>query len=221
MIFRFDAKGKAAEFDAEIKRFFQAYFSLERVTLFRPEDKLKFVSKNGMVVYEFGVDFVEFSVKQPEYVKYERLSEYEKPVLDYLQLFGINELSKLVMYKYNQLEYQAEDTYQVKEIMDNVFSDKLTSDIEEGGLDDYTRWEKTKLIQDDSGQSQFTIEYGFRQDAQGQNTGFLTLKTQIESIGEGIALTDVKREMEAFNQILDNGFHWCVNPKIINIMNKA
>lgn len=221
MIFRFDTKGKPAELGAEIERFFQEHFSLEGVTLFRPEDKLKFVSKNGMVVYEFGVDFIELSVKQPEYVKYERLSDFKKPMFSYLQLLGINELSKLVMYKYNQLEYQAEGKYQAKEVMGNVFSDELTSDIEEGGQDDYTRWEKTKLIQDDSGQSQFTIEYGFRKDAQGQNTGFLTLKTQIESMGGTMALADVEKEMEAFNQILDNGFHWCVKPEIINIMNKA
>lgn len=221
MIFRFDVRNRTDEFGAKVESFFRTHFSSEGVTLSGPDDKLKFVSKNGMVVYEFGVGFVELSVKQPEYVSYERLSDFKEPVFDYLQLLEINELSKLVMYKYNQLEYQAEDKYQAKEIMGNVFSDKLTSDIEEGGLDNCTRWEKTKLIQDDFGQSQFTIEYGFRQDAQGQNTGFLTLKTQIESIGGGIALTDVKREMEAFNQILDNGFHWCVKPKIINIMNKA
>lgn len=75
------------------------------------------------------------------------------------------ELKKLVMYKYNQLEYQVSGKKQVKAVMRDVFSDELLSDVEDIPADN-TRWEKTKQFSDEEPiHSMFTIEYGYRKDA--------------------------------------------------------
>lgn len=219
ILFCFSARNNIAELNAKVGEFFNTSFELEGITSSELEKGMEIFSKNGLVKFDFGTDTVELTVKQPEYRSYENISPLRRRMFEYLQLLEVSELQKLTMYKYNQLEYQAKNERLVKNVMGNVFSNDLLSDVEESKQGDYTRWEKTKQYSDE--QSQVTIEYGFRKDANDLNRGFLTLKTQIESTKKSIALTDIEKEMDSFNQILDNGFHWCVKSEIINIMKQS
>ena len=221
VIFRFDAMSRTPELDAEIERFFEESFSLKNFPVSGLEKNIKVFSNDGLTEFGFGTDFVELSVKQPEYVSYDHISPYRELMKKYIRVLKVLELKKLAMYKYNQLEYQVSGNKQVKAVMRDVFSDELLSDAEEIPADN-TRWEKTKQFSDgDPVHSLFTIEYGYRKDAQDSKNGALTLKTQIESMRDGIVFEDVEKVMEAFNQILDDGFHWCVVPEIINMMKEV
>ena len=128
------------------------------------------------------------------------------------------------MYKYNELVYQSRDNRRVNEVMSDVYSSQLLADVSEsdGNLEELTRWEKTKtFVDDENGYSIFTIEYGFRKKMSEQKKDALTLKTQIESGKDVISIEEVEGMMTSFNQNLDNGFHWCVNRDIIEIMKKV
>lgn len=220
IIFRFAAINRTTELDAAVEIFFRESFLLDGILISSLEKGMKVFSKDEQIIFFFGADFVELSIKQPEYVSYDHISPYRELLRNYLQTLKVGELKKLVMYKYNQLEYQANDEKQVKDVICDVLNSELMSDVGDV-LDNYTRWEKTTHFSDDDSQSQFTIEYGFRKDAQNPKNGALTMKTQIESMEDSITSTNVEEKMELFNHILDNGFHWCVVPEIINRMKEV
>lgn len=220
IIFHFDAMSRNSELDVAVEKFFEESFLLKGISISSLGKGMKVFSKDEQTIFIFGADFVELSVKQPEYVSYDHIFPYRELLRNYLQTLKVGELKKLVMYKYNQLEYQANDKKQTKDVICDVLNSELMSDARDV-LDDYTRWEKTKHFSDNDSQSQFTIEYGFRKDAQNPKNGALTMKIQIESMEDGITSTDVEKKMELFNQILDNGFHWCVVPEIINMMKEV
>lgn len=222
VIFGFDAVNNTAGLDAKVGDFFKEVFSLKDITFHALEKGFRVFSNDGLIVFVFGTSSVELAVKQPEYGSYERIFPLRSLMIRFLQLFDVNELGKLVMYKYNELKYQAAGDDHGREVMRNVFSDELLSDVGRDGQGDYTRMEKTvQIAEGEPGQSLFTVEYGFRRDADNQDMGFLTLKTRIESTGDAIPLADAESKMASFNQVLDDGFHWCVKPEIINIMNQA
>ena len=218
MTIRFDAMERTSELDAEVEKFFKESFSLEGISTSSLEKGIKVFSKNMQIVFGFGLNMVELTVKQPDYVSYTHIQPCRELMKKYLCVLKVKDLKGLMMYKYNQLEYQTTGDKQMKDVMRDVFSGELMLD-EEDIPTDNTRWEKTRQIPDGNPvQSLFTIEYGYRKDAQDSRCGALTLKTQIESTMDGIALTDVEKRMELFNQTLDDGFHWCVVPEIIKMM---
>ena len=212
MVFYFDSVAKDDAFDIKVKGFLKDSFGLDSATTSGLE---KVVSKDKTVTLEFGTEFVKLSIKRPEYRSYEddNVKELKSLMFKYIHLINVKKLTRLEMSKFNQLRYSSDKN--LKDIIGSVFCDELSDVIEDGS---FTRLEKIWTADDEKSNSQFTIEYGFRRDTPDSKDGFLTLKTKIESTGTMIAIEDIENRMEQFNQILDEGFHWCVKPEIINLM---
>ena len=223
-IFIFDSLITSDEQKTNIHNFFISTFNLEDITIDDLGKNLCVYSKDEMIRFDFSMNHVELAIKQPLYRSYENVSIWRGLMFKFLRNLGIKELKKLIMYKYNELEYQSKDGRKVNSVMSDVFSMQLMADISEtdNNLEDLTRWEKTKIFVDEErSNSLFTIEYGFRKKNTEQKSDSLILKTQIESKDIGIALNNIEKMMTSFNQELDNGFHWCVNPDVIEIMKKV
>ena len=223
-IFIFDPIIMSNEKKNNIHFFFNTTFKLKDIIVDDLEKNLSVYSKDEMIRFDFSMNHIELAIKQPLYRSYENVSIWRDVMFKFLNVLGIKELKKVLMYKYNELVYQSKDHRKVNEVMSDVFSSQLLADVSEsdGNLDELTRWEKTKtFIDDENGYSIFTIEYGFRKKMTEQKKDALTLKTQIESGKDVISIEEVKEMMTSFNQNLDNGFHWCVNHDIIEIMKKV
>lgn len=222
-IFIFDPIIMSDEKKTNIHDFFNITFKLEDIIVDDLNKNLSVYSKDEMIRFDFSMNHIELAVKQPLYRSYENVSIWRDVMFKFLNVLGIKELKKVLMYKYNELVYQSRDNRKVNEVMSDVYSSQLLADVSEsdGNLDELTRWEKTKtFIDNENGYSIFTIEYGFRKKMSEQKKDALTLKTQVESGENVIPIEEVEGMMASFNQNLDNGFHWCVNPDIIEIMKR-
>ena len=205
-------------------RFFDEAFGVEDM----PEEsfeKVVFVhSKDDMIRFHFALEFVQFSVKQPAYRSFEQLAVYRDKAFKYLEVLKVREISKIIFYKYNQLNYQLKNSGTPVDVMKDVFSTSLLNNMTEEDVKSQTglsRWEKSLCFQgEDATDSAFTIEYGFRKKSKDSEQDALTLKTQIESGNVNVKKDNVMAILSDYNQILDNGFHWCVTPDIIKEMKK-
>lgn len=222
-ICRFNKAEMSEEVKSSVQKFFFNSFKLEDIAVDGLNDMISLYSKDELIRYDFSLNSVELAIKQPLYKSYENTYSLRRLMLSFLSVLGIKELHKVIMYKYNQLEYQTTDNDPIKTVMDGVFSNELLSDVSESdweGQKLLARWERIKKETDGDSQSMFTIEYGFRRKNSEQKRDALTLKTQIESQDSIIATDSLENLMQEYNQYLDNAFHWCVKPDIIEAMKK-
>jgi hypothetical protein len=63
----------------------------------------------------------------------------------------------------------------------------------------------------------FIIEYGFRESDDRRGKGELTLKTLINN-ESNISISEIELTMSKLNEIIDDGFRWCVGDNIIEQM---
>lgn len=208
----------------KVGRFFEESFNVKDV---KAEDLTKPVSvysKDEMIRFYFSLSHVELAVKQPAYRSYEHIEALRKKAFEYLDLMGVESLSKVMLYKYNQLGYQLTESGSVADVMRDIFSPSLLGNMTEedmNSLDGLSRWERSYSLKgEDETNSSFTIEYGFRKKSLDSETDALTLKTQIETGIVVVNRDDLPRVLSEFNQILDNGFHWCVTTGIVDEMKK-
>ena len=208
----------------KVSRFFAESFGIKDVKAENLAKPVSVYSKDEMVRFYFSLSHVELAVKQPAYRSYEHIEPLRKKALEFLDMMGVESLSKVMLYKYNQLGYQLEAAGSVAEVMRDVFSSSLLGNMtaeDMKSLDRLSRWEKSHSLKgEDETDSSFTIEYGFRKKSLDSDTDALTLKTQIETGNVVVKRVDLPRVLSEFNQMLDNGFHWCVTTGIIDEMKK-
>ncbi len=182
-------------------------------------DDINIKSKDELIWFDFKWDELSICMKSPMYKSFELTLEVMEYALDFFKAIGVVDVEKVVFYKFNELSYNLAKDVAVSEIMEQIFSKELLENMSSEDIDTQkglSRWEKIVNYPDNT--SNFTIEFGFNRNAKESNTGSLTLKTQIESNLALLHVDDIENLLREYNQILDNAFHWCVRPEIINKM---
>ena len=203
----------------KLKSFFDT-FQDSQVDLDNLPTGIRLFTADESVVLEYTLNRVMVQIRQKAYKSFENMMELLSVAKRYLQILGISEVRSLSISKFNELKYNnSEGKYRLEDIMSIAFKNNLmqkiwSQDIE---MKDLTRWEKSISMADDESHSQFVIECGFQKKDAQNLSGSLTLKTLIESKAP-VRIDDLADRATAYNQILDNAFHWCISDKIIQLM---
>lgn len=222
MLLSFPAFSHVESINEKLEDFFDSTFGLKEVCYEDIEKKkINVYSKVGKIRFNFDVTSIELIIGQPTYNSFEDTEKYRQIAFDFLSLLGYEKIDKVVLSKYNQLSYKSIGN-DVTSVMTNVFSSWLLENMTEEDKKVQTslaRWEKTLNYHgDDETESMFTIEYGFKRKSVDQEKDALTLKTQIESQKAYIEIKSLKTLLEEYNQILDNGFHYCISENVKKLM---
>lgn len=204
--------------------FFQEHFNIQLQGIESGHHTIN--SADGLITYIFAFDSVELIMRRPAYRDFSLTQHLMPTIKHYLEILGVIQINKMFISKYNELNYKDEGGLDVVSIMKSVFSKEMLSfgsaetankyEIEKIDLSDMTRWEKFGTFSgDDSWNSLFNFEYGFSRRANDTSKGYLTLFTSIESNDQVLKVQDIDDVASYFNDILDRGFHWCVNENII------
>lgn len=188
--------------------------------------------KKGFIVYtddeqiqfDFGIEKVIITMKCPTYKSFDLALSLIEIVEEYLSILHVSKVSKLIISKYDELEFKNNRNYTMLNVMKNVFHNNLLTTInneKENPFKELVRWEKVLSFEggDDTNSNLF-IEFGFSLRGTERQHGALTLKTQISS-RTIIETEKIKMVSKDYNRILDNAFHWCIRPEIIDIMKKS
>lgn len=180
------------------------------------------VSADKMTKFVYDANKVSLHLKTPSYNQIKVALTMMQYIYGYLNTLNQPKVSGLKFYKFNELAYETTDNLSLLDIMGSVFSSELMSQIDENDKSEQTslaRWEKIKKINPiNKDGDAYVIEYGYQKSSTEQNKGAITLKTQIENNSLNLEVDQLEGKILKFNQILDEGFHWCINPSIIKEM---
>lgn len=185
-------------------------------------------SDDGLIKFDFSLSHVELTLRHPAYKQFNFALQWVGVITDYLHLMGSKAVNKLTISKYNELGFSLPKGVGVELVMQQVFSESMLSYgkdprgmllSDKDSFESTSRWEKFGSFKgDDDLNSLFSFEFGFSRRATEPANGCLTLKTIIESRDVVIEIDTLRNVMCEFNDILDRGFHWCVNEGIIKKM---
>jgi len=211
--------------------FFSTEFSLEV-----DQEQLKYGveirSKDEQLRFSFGLEHTELKMKFPAYKCFEFALHWSRKMEGYLLALGVSEITEIIIGKYNELQYKFRTgpLSSLESAMEKVFSsDLLNYDFTDGDsfgkealkFNGLARWEKRIVMNDgEIADTHFNIEYGFKKSETQDGEGVLTLKTSINKKAPSISTNSIKSHMKDLNEILDDGFLWCVNGNIITQMRK-
>lgn len=203
---------------AEVRRYYEESFRIKTENVDIAKD-INIKSKDELIWFDFKWDELSICMKSPMYKSFELTLEVMEYALDFFKTIGVSVIEKVIFYKFNELSYNLAKDVAVSEIMNQIFSKELLENMSAKDIEsqkELSRWEK--IINYYNKINSFTIEFGFNRDAKENNSGSLTLKTQIESSFSSLSVNDIEFVLREYNQILDNAFHWCVRPDIVKKM---
>ena len=214
------------EMVAQVCSFYKNQFGPVIVDIDRIKGKgISIFSGDDTVRFSFGWDGCALIMRTPAYKSF----GFAKPLLEiiqkYFNLIGVNNVNRVLMWKYNELEYELAGGGSASVVLKGVFSDGLLDnymtedDIK--AMQSLTRWEKTVAFNDvDDKKSLLTFEFGFKCEKPDQLKGVVALKTMIMSSADVVAVSSLDGLLNSFNSTLDDAFHWCVKSEIIDEMKK-
>ena len=204
--------------------FFCKEFGLKKLEVTKMPKAVSVFSKDEKIKFGFGLGRVDLTIKREAYRSLVDASPLGGKVYAYLKMVEQSEVRKVMLSKYNELDFEAKDSMAIVDVMSSVFSKNLMRNVTQEDLSvqkELSRWEKVLLFKgEDASDSEFTIEYGFRKQPKEVGRNSLTLKTIIESNTESVEVSKVPALLTEYNQILDNAFHWSVSDQVISAMKK-
>lgn len=226
IVFEFNRVSPSDETVEGLRKFFDKHFGLKEVDIEQTKSNgISVFSEDETVRILFGWDKCILIMRTPAYKSFDFAKPFLGIVAEYFNLVGVSELSDVVMWKYNELEYKLDGAGNAALVMRGVFSDALLnanlSDEDERAMRSLTRWEKTVAYENvDDNHSVLTFEFGFKSKKTDQLEGVVTLKTAILSSTDVVAVSDMDMLLHSFNATLDDAFHWGVKDDIINEMKR-
>lgn len=209
----------------KLTQFYQQNFHLD-VSVAEVVNGVSFTSLDEKVRIEFLPDRICLISRFPVYKSFESLQDFWFPLFKkYFQIVGVTLFNKLVLSKYNELDFQLQnDETTLTDLLKMVYSKDVlelaSSDIErnESFLNNVRREWIGSMSSDDDMNSVFNYEFGFRKNSDDLRSGVLTLKTTVTSGNISIDIERGLKKIICYNDVLFDGFHWCVNKGIINKM---
>lgn len=221
----FDIVNKTDDILEGLRTLYKNHFNLNDVFDEDGSDRVEVYSEDDTVRFVFGWSNCALIMRTPAYKSYSFAKPLLSIIVEYLETLGVKELNKVVMWKYNELEYEINGDGSAAVAMNGVFSRELlegnmtNEDVE--AQQSLTRWEKTVTIQDkEDTNSEFIFEFGFKCHNSDQLKGVVTLKSTIQSIDITTKVEDLNSRLDSYNAVLDDAFHWSVQNMIINEMKK-
>jgi hypothetical protein len=222
-----DFNGNSVAEDS-VAKFFESHFGSLKIDKGVEFKGMSVNSDDRLIKFDFGLSRLELVMRHPAYRTFDYALQWIPIIEDYLKSLKIDTVSKLTLSKYNELGYTLfQNSIGVDVIMQQVFSNEMMTF---GGADfmsekktfaNMARWERFGTFDGhDEWNSLFSFEYGFSRTATDRNKGCLTLKTTMETQECSIVISDIRKCLEAFNLVLDRGFHWCVTDGIVKKMEK-
>lgn len=180
-------------------------------------------STDNQIRCEFTLSRLKLIIRQPRYKSFDSISGYWFGVFhQYLDTIGVKEVTKVFLSKYNELEFQRkEGQVNPEELLHLVFSKDIleSSTTEAKDFRNTVRWEAYgELKGDDETGSIFSYEYGYRINTEDTTKGMVTLKTTVSSSDIHLPFEKVCEILLYYNQVLFDGYHWCVTEGIIKNM---
>lgn len=211
--------------------FFSSKFEITGLDSEQFASGLEVQSQDEQVKFIFASDHVCLKMKFPAYRSFDFALQWLEYMLDYLRSLEVYEITSLIIGKYNQLQYEIPQNppkdISVGTVMKEIFSsallkydfgDETSFEKESEKFNSLARWEKRIIINDEEFPNlRFIIEYGFRESDDRRGKGELTLKTLINN-ESNISISEIKLTMNKLNEIIDDGFRWCVGDNIIEQM---
>lgn len=226
IMFEYDTVNSSDVMVAQVCNFYKNHFGLEIADIDRTKGKgISVFSGDDTVRFSFGWDSCTLIMRTPAYKSF----GFAKPLLEiiqeYFNLIGVNDVNDVLMWKYNELEYELEGVGNASMVLKGVFSDVLLdknmTDDDIKSMRSLTRWEKTVAFNNvDDYSSLLTFEFGFKSEKPDQLKGVVALKTMIMSSADTVAVSSLDNLLNSFNSTLDDAFHWCVKNEIIDEMKK-
>ncbi len=209
----------------DLSFFFDKKYNIKNVTLADIQKGLAIEAENQQIKIEFKNDTILVLMKCPAYKSFNLALILIGDIIEYFEITNISYINKCQISKYDEVEFKNNKNYIILNVMKNVFSENLIAKLSENETKTFkelSRWEKVLEFEDDTDfPSRMIVEYGFSLRGVERQQGFLTLKTQIESTITTIPTDELMNLLEKHNHILDNAFHWCIKPEIINIMKES
>lgn len=180
-------------------------------------------STDNQIKCEFTFSRLKLTIRQLRYKSFNFISGYWFDIFrQYLNIIDVKEVSKVFLSKYNELEFQRkEGQINAEELLNLVFSKDLleSSTTEMKDFQNTVRWEAYGEIKgDDDTDSTFSYEYGYRINTENTTKGMVTLKTSVSSSEVHLTFEQVCEVLLYYNQILFDGYHWCVTESIVKNM---
>lgn len=208
-----------------LSQFYQQSFHLD-VSVAEVVNGVSFTSLDEKVRIEFLPDQLCLISRFPVYKSFESLRDFWFPLFEkYFHIVGVTLFNKIVLSKYNELDFQLQnDETTLTDLLKMVYSKDVlelaSSDMErnESFLNNVRREWIGSMSSDDDMNSVFNYEFGFRKNSDDFRSGVLTLKTTVASGSISIDIESGLNEISRYNEVLFDGFHWCVNKSIINKM---
>lgn len=211
----------------ELTRFFNEEFKVN----FKEADFNKGVALNTIdekIRCDFGPDHLRLVIKHPRYKSFDFISDYWFAVFErLLSITGVSEVTRITLSKYNELEFQMTNGQtNVMDLLPYVFSKELleTAAPDRNNVtesDTTIRWEgRGSHLNIDNQGGTFYYEFGFRRNVEKPVNGMFTLKTTVSSVDMHFSFAQMCSQFRKYNQILFDGFHWCVTESIVKNMSE-
>lgn len=213
------------------KDFFKKHFGISDIKQ-DDDGNVRIVSQDQKIVFLFGTQFVSVKIKYPVYRSFRQIMGWVDVLSEYLSIINARgHAASVTIAKFNELQYELNKGEKggVLEVMRGVFSKDLLSFpdgkeyLKSEMFEDISRWERKIMLSDSKSASKVNVVYGFSKDEQfhmnANRRGSLTLRSDINFITDNIGTLKFKECLaDKYNRILDNAFHWCVTPGIIEAM---
>ena len=219
----FNVNEKNIDEDA-ISRFFKDNFKIAELKkqALGTDKGIRIQSEDKCINFDFSFSKIELKIKYPLYREFNNMISWLPVILNFLRIAGVNEVSQLVIRKYNELVFSMPNGRgDIPLAMKEIFSPKLLGEnfnMDAKSFSDLNRWERKLVVSDDTERSQVNISFGFCEKDGVSSGSALTLSTSITTHDWTTGIVDLQSRLGEMNLVIDRVFRWCVTDSIINKM---
>ena len=181
---------------------------------------IRVFSNDQQIDFMFTLNYAEVKIAALRYTSFEEAKPIWNLFYGYLDALCIESVSKLIVRKYNALHFQTGGkNYDIKSVMGLVFCDELMDQMTDVDMNKtLNSIEKNWTKEDVESNSLLSIVYGIKKSDTAAKHDHLTLVLSAESLQGPVQRNFIQEQVEFYNNVLFDAFHWCVKDGIIQNM---
>lgn len=204
-----------------LQEFFEQFTNAGiKVEDFLKNKYIRVFSNDQLIDFMFTLKYAEIKITAPKYTSFDEARPIWNLFYEYLDALHIESVDKLIVRKYNALHFQAGgQNYDIKSVMGLVFCEKLMAQMTDIDKDKtLNSIEKTWSQEDVESNSLLNVVFGIKKSDTAGKHDHLTLVLSVESLQGPIQRSFIQEQVEYYNNVLFDAFHWCVKDGIIQNM---